>query len=239
MKHLKEQDTSYQDALIMIQMMMIIDECKNDNIDNLITEGFNDETKKWFNKIKSMFTSQIKPIAKKTGLHIDTSNKGLLQYASGTSKGIYQLLYHAINGYYNKDNASKLKVKELIQSIKKEDLIDILLKLDTLTMHWVSGPLHMIDALTGTHIWANIQSKMVDSSKKAQNAINALENLKNKLEGKMKIQLQNYANGLRRIFDIGGYGKITEETITGDIAEPDIKIGDIAMRRRLKKKDGS
>lgn len=233
-KHLQTQDESTQDALLMLEMMIFIDECKNNDVEHLINEGFGDEAKKWFDKIKGLMTKQVKPIVKKSGIHIDTSKKGLLQYAAGAGKGTYQLLYHAVNAYYNNNNASKIKVKELMNSINKEDLIDILLKLDTLTMHWVSGPLHMMDALTGTHIWANIQDKVQDTSKKATSAIQALEKLKNNLEGKMKQQLTNYANGLRRIFDIGGFGKVSEETTTPDIAEPDVKIG--AMARRLKRR---
>jgi hypothetical protein len=66
----------------------------------------------------------------------------------------------------------------------------------------------MIDAITGTHIWANIQGKAKAGIDKAKQAIETLEQAKEDLTGKLKTQTQKYINALRRVFDIGDYKKL-------------------------------
>jgi hypothetical protein len=151
-------------------------------------------------------------------------------------------LYYAVDYYFNNNNESKKKMIELAKSVKKEDVLDFLLKLDTLTLHLISGPIHELDAITGTHIWANIKNKAKSVTDAATDAIKKIESLKDHLEGSLKSQLQKYSNALRRLFGIGDFKKVSEgllrdETIGSDIAEPDIKIGE-PVQRRLKKKKG-
>ena len=230
-KYLKSYE-SVNDALFLMEMIVIMDQSKS--INNL-DEGVVDSVKDFSNKILNIFNNKIvKPVTKTTGMHIDNSKRGILQYLVSMGTNTSKLLYHAVNGYYNNNEESKRKVKEISKSVKKEDVIDFLLKLDTLTLHWFTGPIHMLDALTGTHIWANVESKSKNISDKAKSAIETLEALKNSLEDKFKTQIQKYVNALRRVFGIGDFNKINEETITPDIAEPDIKIGD-TVQRRLKK----
>jgi hypothetical protein len=235
-KYLKQYE--YEDVLILIEGMAFIEAC----MDNTINEGVIDSTKGFLNKIGDIFKNKVEPVAKKAGLHIETK-KGLLQYLSSASTGVAKLLYHAVNYYFNKNEESKKKMIELSKSIKKEDVIDFLLKLDMLTLHLVSGPIHQLDALTGTHIWANIKSKTKNVTDAATDAIKKIESLRDHLEGSLKSQLQKYSNALRRLFGIGDFKKISEgllrdETIGSDIAEPDIEIGDPVQKRLKKKKDG-
>jgi vesicle coat complex subunit len=236
-KYLKQNKGEYEDALILIEGMAFIEACMN----NTINEGVVDSAKGFLNKIGDIFKNKVEPVAKKAGLHIETK-KGLLQYLSAASTGVAKLLYYAVDYYFNKNEESKKKMIELAKSVKKEDIIDFLLKLDMLTLHLISGPIHQLDALTGTHIWANIQNKTKNVTDAAKDAIKKIESLKDHLEGSLKAQLQKYSNALRRLFGIGEYKKISEgllrdETIGSDIAEPDIKIGE-PVQRRLKKKGG-
>jgi len=238
-KYLKRTyNNEYIDAIILIEGMAFIESCS----DNTLNEGIVDSAKTFIKKIGEIIDRKVNPVAKKAGLHIETK-KGLLQYLAAATTGVAKLLYYAVDYYYNNNNKSKEKMIELAKSVKKEDILDFLLKLDMLTLHLISGPIHQLDALTGTHIWANIKNKTKNVTDVAKDAIKKVENLKDHLEGQLKQQLQKYANALRRIFGIGEFKKVNEETdveettLGADVASPDIKIGG-AMAKRLKRKGG-
>jgi len=234
----RSKSDDYINAFRLIEGMAFIEAC----YDNTLNEGVVDSTKSFMNKIGEIIDKKVNPVAKKAGLHIETK-KGLLQYLAAATTSVAKLLYYAVDYYYNKNKDSKEKMIELAKSVKKEDIIDFLLKLDTLTLHLISGPIHQLDALTGTHIWANIKSKAKNVTDVAKDAIKKVEDLKDHLEGQLRQQLQKYANALRRIFGIGEFKKVNEETdveettLGADIANPDIKIGG-AMAKRLKRKGG-
>lgn len=94
--------------------------------------------------------SKLHNILSKAGLHLGKS-KGLIQYVLSFGKGIGQLVVAAIRG-------DKEKIKSLMDSVTKEDVIDFLLKLDQATLHLVTGPIHLIDSITGWHLWAAVKS---------------------------------------------------------------------------------
>lgn len=94
--------------------------------------------------------SKLHSMLSKAGLHLGKS-KGLIQYVLGFGKGIGQLVVAAIRG-------DKEKIKSLMDSVTKEDVIDFLLKLDQATLHLVTGPIHLIDSITGWHLWAAVKS---------------------------------------------------------------------------------
>lgn len=205
----------------IIECLEFLKLCENDNL----SEGITDNVKSLLSKIGDIIDNNINPVAKKAGMHIETK-KGLLHYLSNISTNSAKLLYYAVSYAKNKNNNDKEKIKEIFKKVNKEDFIDFILKLDMVTLHLLTEPIHMIDAITGTHIWSNVKSKAQKIDDVAHKAISTIENLKDKLEGKLQIQLQNYANALRRIFELGGFKKVNEETVGSDIAEPDIKIGD-------------
>ncbi len=180
---------------------------------------------------------KLKSLLMKTGVHVKTGD-GLIQQLSRATTNIGKFMYHAFMGYYNNDKSHKDKVKELKDSVSRQDILDFLLRLDMVTLHAVTGPIHMIDALTGMHIWADVKKKAEPVKKVAHKAITSLEQLKDKLDGKLKQQVQKYSNALRRVFDVGGHKKIAEEIVGGDIASPDIKIGDDADTTFTSRKQG-
>lgn len=112
-------------------------------------------------------------ILKKAGIHIK-KGKGLIHYFKDIGKGLYQFFIAAIKGDID-------KIKELKDSVKKEDVLDFLLKLDTATLHLITGPIHSVDAITGWHIWSNVQ-KTKEETLSTMNVIKkALETIKNKI----------------------------------------------------------
>ena len=89
-------------------------------------------------------------ILQKLGLEAHKT-KGLIGYIKSFTTGIGKIVIAALKG-------DKEKVKEIASTVKKEDVIDFLLKLDMATLHLVSGPIHTIDAITGWHLWAAVKS---------------------------------------------------------------------------------
>jgi hypothetical protein len=208
------------DVIMLIEAMVLMDslECN---------EGLKDDFQTMMKKLKDKFNKVIK----KTGLHIEKSD-GLIQQLIKAGGNVGKLIYYVFMAYYNNDNEMKKKAQEIASSVTKEQIMDFLLKLDTVTLHLLTGPIHTLDALTGLHIWPNIKDKIEPITKKAKIAIEKLEDLKHELEGKFKQQVQKYTNALRRVFDIGDHKKIMEEIIGSDIAEPDVKIGDCPVTRK-------
>jgi len=219
-----------EDAYALLEFMIFIDKCGDDSINEAAVE----KVASLIKKSGGILDKYINPVANKAGINVSVK-KGLVHYLASAGINTAKLIYHAINYYYNKDEKSKERIKEIIKSVKKEDLIDFLLKLDTLTLHLITGPIHTIDALTGTHIWANIKTKAETMMDKAKKAITYLESLKSDVEGRLKKQIQKYADSLKKIFGINSAKAVTESTVTADVENPDVKIGS-AVKKCLKTK---
>jgi len=97
------------------------------------------------------------------GLHAK-QGKGLLHYALSAGKGIAKLFGAAVRG----DTG---KIKEIGKTVKKEEILDFLLKLDQATMHVVTGPLHTIDAVLGLHLAANLSAAAISATTAFKQAI--------------------------------------------------------------------
>ena len=92
----------------------------------------------------------------KIGLKLHKS-KSLIDYIKSFTTGAGKLFLYMIKG-------DTKKAKELLKSIKKEDVLDFIIKLDLGTLHIITGPLHTIDAWTGWDLAANVQAKMEKGS---------------------------------------------------------------------------
>jgi len=114
--------------------------------------------------------SKLHDVLKKAGLHLGKS-KGLLDHLKAAGKGLFKMFVAAVKG-------DKDELKAVIRTIKKEDVLDFLLKLDQATLHLITGPLHFIEAVTGWHLWAALNkanSKVKDVAAKIKSAIAAVK----------------------------------------------------------------
>lgn len=142
--------------------LIVLDEAKyslfesQENDSEYITEGVND-------------------ILKKFGLEFEKNSPGVIDYVVKFTKGVGRFILAAIKG-------DKKKMKELLKSVSKEEVLDFLLKLDMLTLHHITGPIHAIDALTGWELWANIEKV----AKKSEVVINNIKKILNNLKDKVK-----------------------------------------------------
>ena len=159
-----------------------------------------------FDKIKDI-KGKTETMLKKIGIHTSQS-KGLIQYLWGFNKGIVKLLYHGMtfaSGSPQEKALAKDSMKTILKSVTKEQVLDFLYKLDQLTLHTITGPLHALDSITGWHIMADIKKKIEPAISKAKKAIEWLESAKDDLSGKLKTQLQKYMNAIRRVFNFGDF----------------------------------
>ena len=108
------------------------------------------------------------------------------------------------------DKVASEKVKEIANTqITKEEFIDFVLKLDILTLHLLTGPIHIIEALTGWHVGANISKKASDVVGRINRAINNIEKIISKASGALKITLSTIMQNLKNI--------LLNKKIIGDI----------------------
>jgi hypothetical protein len=155
--------------------------------------------------LNEKYTENIQSILTKIGLKAHKT-KGLLSILKDMGKNLGSLIYHMVKAY-DGNEVSKEKVKELSKTIKKEDLMDLFLRLDMLTLHMLTGPLHMFDALTGWHIAPDIQKKSQDIKHRAKRVIDHLEKIKDETTGKTKKKINKYLTQLKNIFQ----GTLTNE----------------------------
>ena len=185
-----------QDAMQLLELGIFFEEFGR------LDEGILDKIKDVKGKTATML--------KKIGIHTSKS-KGLIEYLWGFNKGIVKLLYHGMqyaSGSPQEKAVAKDEIKTILKSVTKEQVLDFLYKLDQLTLHTITGPLHALDSITGWHITADIKKKIQPAIAKAKKAIEWLESAKDDLSGKLKTELQKYMNAIRRVFNFGDFGKI-------------------------------
>lgn len=125
-----------------------------------------------------------------------------------SSKWIGQMLYHSFMAYYNNDEMHKEKVKELQSKVKKADFIDFLIRLDHITLHMIAEPIHLIDAITGWHIKADISKFGKQVEHKVKQAVDSLDDLAQSVSIDVKKTVARYSNAIRRMFDVGEFAKV-------------------------------
>ena len=171
--------------------------------ENVLNEGVKDKVMGFLKKAKL----SAKDLTHHLGLHVGkSSGSGLIQSLLASGVNISKVMiaaFKALNG--NQDDKAALKAA--IQNLKfsKEDLLDFLLRLDQATMHLVTGPIHMIDAVMGWHIWADVKShagNMITRLKDAfSNMVQTIKELPKKI---MTVATRNMTD-LRDTLITGGF----------------------------------
>lgn len=175
-----------RDMEILIEMAMLVED------DMSLNEAFS----------ISDFKSKGKNLLKSIGMGTHKSGDGLIQIALKSGKTMAEFIYHALRAAAGNED-SKTRVSEIARTeITKEQFLDFLLKLDMATMHWISGPLHFIDALTGWHIWAHIKSGAENALTKAKKAITDLADAAKVASDEVKKKLKSLMHGIARLFGI-------------------------------------
>jgi hypothetical protein len=117
--------------------------------------------------------------------------KGVLSYIADFNDAASFLIFAAIKG-------DKDEVLRIAKTFDKAKFIDFLLKLDMLSMHIITGPIHMIDAITGWDLMANLKSHAV----KAENIIDSIEKAISDLKSKISTLMDtSIADKVNAFFD--------------------------------------
>jgi hypothetical protein len=154
------------------------------------------------NEAESGVVGKINSLLSKLGLHTHASDAGIIQVLAKGGKNFAQLIWYAMKAMTG-DKDAKEKVKEIAnKEITREQFIDFLLKLDVLTMHFITGPIHMIDALTGWHVGTNLKKDSNDMITRIKKAISHLSVVSKNLSNDVKNKIQSYVESLKRIFNI-------------------------------------
>ena len=173
--------------------------------DNVLTEGLLDDIKNkakfTWDMAKLATTASIKDIISSYGFSAHKGEGGLFQMLKAAGKQMLAVMiasFRAMRG----GAKEKAELKQVIKDskINPKQLIHFLLQLDTATMHLVSGPLHMIDAVTGWHIWADIQHKAKETCNHAMDAYKSLTSLLGTLSGKAEKKLQGFIDKIMSFF---------------------------------------
>ena len=175
-----------EDTLTMLELAMFMDENEY-----MLSEAIGD----WGKKVGSLL--------KKVGLHVHSGEGGLIQILTKSSVTMGKLFWNLMKAFTTGDSKAKEKVKEIVKTeITKEQVLDFLLRVDTLTLHLITGPIHMLDALTGWHIAANIKKASQPTVKRAMEAIENLKEMAVELKGSIKKIVLDYIHGLKRLLGL-------------------------------------
>jgi hypothetical protein len=144
---------------------------------------------------ESKMFKKSKSILPKIGISVTKEGEGIFgKLKSKEMKEFFKQLFKAFRG----DEDAKNKVKKMSKGkVNKGDIINLLLKLDAVTLHMISGPIHVLEYLTGWKISG--VKKVKDIGKRIKTAIESLTNLANNLSGKHKKQVTNYISNIKRL----------------------------------------
>lgn len=172
--------------------------------DDYLEEGIKDKVTGLLGKANLT----TKGITQALGLHIGKSNqsRGLIQSLLASGINITRVIIAAFKARKGGPE-EKEKFEEAMKKlkIKKEDLLDFLLRLDQVTMHLITGPIHMIDALMGWHIWADVKAQAVDITTKIKDAFTNMTQAVKDLPKKVYTSISKHLSGMKDTLITGGY----------------------------------
>lgn len=149
---------------------------------------------------ESMITEEIdfRSALEKIGFKAHKSGPGVIGMIMKAGKQVAKVLYQAFLTAKDPSKENKEKLKQTLKDskIKKEQIIDFVLNLDMLTLHLISGPIHMIEALTGWHIWANIKKTAKDTIDRIKSALSELKAAAKTAMGTVRQKITGWINAL-------------------------------------------
>ena len=113
----------------------------------------------------------VNDILAKFGFELEKKSPGVIEYLARFTKGVGKFIWYAIK-------RDKKGIKAMMKEFDKEELIDFLYKLDLVTMHLITGPLHFIDGLTGWSLEVIIKNTKEKSTKIIDKLKSSIINLK-------------------------------------------------------------
>jgi hypothetical protein len=182
----KVDTASKQDIQTVLEYLMILDAGEDDII---LSE----------NKIKDI-KGTLSTLAKKMGIS-NASKKTLLGLLSTVGKKSALSLVYAIQASAGNEGARE-KLKGIIKDREiYSELTDLVVRLDVLTLHLISGPIHVIDAIAGWDIAEKIRERALGVTNKLNSAIDTISSSAQKhLNADRSKRVQKKINQIKNLF---------------------------------------
>lgn len=125
----------------------------------------------------------VNDILAKFGFELEKKSPGVIEYIARFTKGVGKFVWYAIK-------RDKKGIKALMKDFSKEELVDFLYKLDLVTMHLITGPLHFIDGMTGWELIPKFKEMKASAETAISKIKKAIENLKSNITNYFNPKLQ-------------------------------------------------
>ena len=136
-------EASKEDIITILEFVMILEE----GSELVLSEARADD-------LKTLVTN----VTQKLGF-ASSGRKNLLSLLTSISKNAALAVIYAIQTQANREGAKEKLQNILKTSNVKAELVDLVIRADVLTLHLISGPIHIIDAITGYEIAEKIRNK--------------------------------------------------------------------------------
>jgi len=140
-------------------------------------------------------------VANKLGISVH-GRKNLLQLVTSVGKNTGLALVYAARSHMGQTGAKEKLENILKTSNIKSELADLILRLDTLTLHLFTGPIHIIDAITGWHLGADLQNKAKTPNTHVKTAIDTIIKASNVIKDKPRRTLNRSIEKIKKIFAV-------------------------------------
>jgi hypothetical protein len=128
--------------------------------------------------------------------------KNLLKLIASVGKNTGLALVYAVRSHMGQEGA-KEKLENILKTANiKSELTDLMLRLDTLTLHLLTGPLHIIDAITGWHLGADIQDKTKTPNTHVKSALDTILKAASRIKDKPRKTLNRSIEKIKKIFAV-------------------------------------
>lgn len=140
-------------------------------------------------------------VANKLGVSAH-GRKNLLKLIASVGKNTGLALVYAIRSHMGQEGAKENLENVLKTANIKSELTDLMLRLDTLTLHLLTGPLHIIDAITGWHLGADIKDKAKTPNTHIKGAIDILTKAAQAIKDKPRKTLNRSIEKIKKVFAV-------------------------------------
>ena len=140
-------------------------------------------------------------VSKKLGF-ASSGRKNLISLLSSISKNAALAVVYAIQAQAGREGAREKLESVLKTSNIKAELVDLVIRADVLTLHLISGPIHIIDAITGFEIAEKIREKAEIGSEKLKDAVELIQRSSKKLPVPKTRRLQKSIKTIKRVFNL-------------------------------------
>ena len=177
---------SREDIITVLEFIMIMD-----YDDAILSEERGASVKALFAKVSNKlgFTS--------------TGKKNLIGLLGSIGKtGAMSILY-AIQAQAGHEGAKEKLTQVLKSSNAKAEILDFVIRADVLTLHLISTPIHMIDAIAGFDIADKIREKAVGGGERLKDAVSLIQtSAKNLGNPTTTRKIKKSLNTIKKVFSL-------------------------------------